>query len=672
MTDERPQTSKRKEKQKQKFKISEEQARRIVKCTLQYVDHGLGGFKACVRKIGNALYHDLEPKHESKNSLSSPLGGRYGSKLCDRNEELERAVEKAQELAQLRGKAATADFKTRLAECIKKYNIQPDDIYAVKEYGFITRKTSSRQKMTLRRPPNPQNDARSLASTILCVNNKGEFLTPYLITKGQKSSHFMSCAGVMLGSNPDAWADAYDFERWLEFFHSETRSSTAFRLRPWRLILVESHSSPISEKCFVMAIEERIIWFSYPKHKPDHIDPYSCGVLHYFDRRYAEWPTGRWETKEANGEEMSQGMEIKTNHLGPALKWFTTDIEREVELRKAWKKAEQAWSLTKVPNDSDAITIPVGSGEEWDGEDEYGFEEFGDQLQVKHEGSSSNPSTGANMVLRLQTLAELEFDLRTSRERLNHKLSPCRKLNHSSQIPLGRNLHRNLDLPPSRELLLGHKFNLRGQFHLGRDLLLGDKVHLGLKPPPSPKLLLNHEVSLSNQPRLGHNLPLGGEVHLDLELHPGLKLLPSHVFNLSSDFRLSREQALKLKPPLYRVFHISHESALGNDIPLSRKANLSSDRRLHQPSPLNRELQLIEVIHIGRGTFIRHQLLIKIKTNKFLEEGQTVGDLLEDEEEKIEGEVMISSRGKKDLQEAGMTLWNQLLCPLPVYATRHL
>ncbi|KAJ6024927.1 pogo transposable element [Penicillium herquei] len=197
------------------------------------------------------------------------------------------------------------------------------------------------------------------------------FLTPYLITKGKKSADFEKVSRVFLGSNPNGWADEFDFTKWYEYFETKTRGDSNRKSRPWRLLLVEGHKSPVTEKCFVRALKKRIIIFSYPRHKANQLDRFSCGVLDFLEKRFVEWLTPRWEERSTRGEEI---VEIESLDLAATVSWLTVagkgnsalKVERETEIRAAWVKCNQNWTLGGDLSISKEIKPTVVKAKKWD------------------------------------------------------------------------------------------------------------------------------------------------------------------------------------------------------------------------------------------------------------------------------------------------------------------
>ncbi|KAJ5718699.1 hypothetical protein N7488_004345 [Penicillium malachiteum] len=653
------------EKKHASCRLSQNQEKKVLEYCSQYLDCGHISLKGCAGRIGNALYH--KPKKRTKEGyLAGPLNKNWGANFCSRYPELKAAIDKGKKSARLSVKASAADFKVRLVKCIEKYNIQPDNMYAVEEWGLITTKYADRQKMTLHRPSNPDHEPRNLASTILCISRKGRFLTPYLITKGKKSADFEKKSRVWLGSNPNGWADEFDFAKWFQYFETKTRRHSNRKTRPWLLLLVEGHRSPITEQCFVRALKKRIIIFSYPRHKAGQLDPFCCGVLDYLERRFVEWLTPRWEERSTRGEEI---VEIESLDLAATVSWFTVagkddsalTVEREFEIRTAWAKCVQNWIRGGDLGPSKEIKPTVVKVEQGDKESDEDHAE----TESENEGPSDQPS--------IQNKTENAGSVRTQTTNSGPFQPTPVEFNYSRELPLSRKLHLDLKLSPSLRILLSRTFHLSNESRLGLKPLLGGEVHLGRQHLLGHKGVLNQSLTLGRELYLRKILSFDCKLHVNHKLLLSYKVLLSRIFDLSGKPRLGRELSLslkvhlnrklrfvrehpfKVKPPRSRMVHIDSKCPLSGNLSLDSKLHIGSEPRLRQTLPPNHEHSLTKVTHTDRTILIMiHHLQMIFQTKEVLSEG-TVGDQTKDEEERT-AEVVIHLSDEKITQDLYLDL----------------
>ncbi|KAJ5720342.1 uncharacterized protein N7483_008276 [Penicillium malachiteum] len=619
--------------------LSKKQEENVLKYCLQYLDCGHVSLKGCAGRIGNALYH--KPKKQSKLYRAKPLNKNWGSTFCSRCPELKIAIEKGQLSARLNVKASAADFKVRLAKCIEEYNIQPENMYAVKEWGFITTKYAEHQKMTLHRPSNPDHEPRNLTSTILCISRKGKFLTPYLINKGKKSAGFEKKSRVWLGSNPNGWADKFDFAKWYEYFESKTRGGSNRESRPWRLLLVEGHRSPVTEQCFVRALKRKIIIFSYPRHKDSQLDPFCCGVLDYLERRFVEWLSPRWEERSTRGEEI---VEIESLDLAATVSWLTVagkkdstlKVERETEIRTAWVKCNQNWIRGGDSSASKEIKSTVVKEEKWDkksiedhseGERTGLLNEFlihnktGDSSSIQTQTTKLGPSQPTPVdVICLDSGSDLPNDSAKSANR-GHKRSWSKAIRTTSEPQNGGRtgiqpkkhqsinqpqatckLHLDLKVSPTLELPLSCRFHLSGELRLGPKPLLSGEVHLDRQHPLSHNGVLNQGLPLDGELCLRKILSFDSKLHVNQKLLLSYKVILSRAFTLNGKSRLGRELALSLEVHLNRKLSLDREHPFKVQLPRSGTVHISSEFPFSSNPPLKSKF------HIGNEPGIRQTL----------------------------------------------------------------
>ncbi|KAJ6024924.1 hypothetical protein N7540_005721 [Penicillium herquei] len=295
-----------------------------------------------VTSLANAL-------HEHQNGKDNPAKdiGDWATEFRNKRPSLQKKIDDARDQSRKNKESVAKGWISMVRHLTKEYNIDPEDMYAVREIGYFTSKTTNRRSVTLVRPSHEKLAAlpkgRSMASAIHCFSGAGKILVPWVMIQAKESSTYMPISEIQVASNLTGWASIFEWKSWLhDCFEPETRKSPLESFR-WRLMLVNGYQTPFDESCFLFCREHKILCISYPRVCRQDLDPFHFRVFPNIEEKYRGWIDLRWKelikTEQANKAELRLeprtfcGFLSRISFAGPE----KDRVERRVEAENAWK-----------------------------------------------------------------------------------------------------------------------------------------------------------------------------------------------------------------------------------------------------------------------------------------------------------------------------------------------
>ncbi|KAJ5718701.1 hypothetical protein N7488_004347 [Penicillium malachiteum] len=295
-----------------------------------------------VSSLANALHeHD-----KGRNGPAEDIG-EWATEFRNQRPAFQKTRDDAQKQSRQEKEVVAKGWISMVRRLTKQYNIDPEDMYAVREIGYYTSKTSSRRAVTLVRPSHEKLAAlpkgRSMASAIHCFSGAGKILVPWVMTQEKEQIRYKTFGDIQYASNLTGWASISEWKLWLHnCFEPETRKSPLERSR-WRLMLVNGYQTPFDESCFLFCRERKILCISYPRLCRQDLDPFHFRVFPNIEDKYRRLIDLR--LKEFKKTEQSDSAELrldtrtfvaflsKISFAGPE----TEKAERRIEAENAWK-----------------------------------------------------------------------------------------------------------------------------------------------------------------------------------------------------------------------------------------------------------------------------------------------------------------------------------------------
>jgi hypothetical protein len=200
-----------------------------------------------------------------------------------------------------------------LKETVDTYEITPERTYNMDETGFMTGVITSSSKVVVeavvkepsaRRMPSKatitQPGNREWVTVIQAVGADGRVIDPFVIIKGQIITR--SFASNLLKALPAAeypyakvtysdngWTDASIAVQWLQGFIEQTAPPcNADGVMPYRLLIIDGHSSHTSLQFIQLAELHRVIVLCFPAHSTHLLQPLDVVCFAPLKKRYSQ------------------------------------------------------------------------------------------------------------------------------------------------------------------------------------------------------------------------------------------------------------------------------------------------------------------------------------------------------------------------------------------------
>ncbi|KAJ5720338.1 uncharacterized protein N7483_008272 [Penicillium malachiteum] len=289
-----------------------------------------------VTNLANALH-----EHEKGKDGSAEDIGEWATDFRNQRPEFQKRIDDARAQSRKDKETVAKGWISMVRRLTRKYHIDPEDMYAVREIGYFTSKSGNRRSVTLVRPSHEKLAAlqtgRSMASAIHCFSGAGKILVPWVMTQAKDPSPYVTISEIQVASNLTGWASIMEWKSWLhESFEPETRKPPRESSR-WRLMLVNGYQTPFDESCFLFCREHKILCISYPRTCRQDLDPFHVRVFPTIEEKYRRWIYLRWEQSKKAEVRLDtrtfSGILSKISFAGLE----TEKNERRVEAEKAWK-----------------------------------------------------------------------------------------------------------------------------------------------------------------------------------------------------------------------------------------------------------------------------------------------------------------------------------------------
>ena len=172
-----------------------------------------------------------------------------------------------------------SDFTAVLAE----YKIRQEDVWNFDEIGF---RIGCLRGRTVIVPADVKAiyladpDNRESITSLECVSAKGKSIESYIIVKGEVMKEKLFDNDIddntWLAVTPTGFTNDRNTFRWLEHFDRRTRENIRNR---WRLLVMDGHSSHLSDHFKYYCWTHRIIPFLLPSHSTHLLQPLDVGVF---------------------------------------------------------------------------------------------------------------------------------------------------------------------------------------------------------------------------------------------------------------------------------------------------------------------------------------------------------------------------------------------------------
>ncbi|KAJ5638800.1 hypothetical protein N7528_001190 [Penicillium herquei] len=295
-----------------------------------------------VTNLANAL-------HERENGTNGPTEDieKWAIEFRNQRPAFQKTREEAQKQSRQEKEVVAKGWISMVRRLTKQYNIDPEDMYAVREIGYYTSKAKNRRKVTLVRPSHEKLAAlpkgRSMASAIHCFSGAGKILVPWVMTQDKEQIRYKTFCDIQVASNLTGWAGISEWKLWLHnCFEPETRKSPLERSR-WRLMLVNGYQTPFDESCFLFCRQRKILCISYPRTCREDLDPFHFRVFPSIEDKYQRWISLRFEEFKKTEQSDNAELRLETRTFVAFLSKIsfagseTEKYERKLEAEKTWK-----------------------------------------------------------------------------------------------------------------------------------------------------------------------------------------------------------------------------------------------------------------------------------------------------------------------------------------------
>lgn len=277
---------------------------------ISYVEYlfqlGTPATKVQVNQMASYLVQRRAAKREGV-SMEKIAEGPYKNGLWVGQEWAKRFVKRTPELANklarsLESKRAVqtteaiaSDFLKKLTRLMKKYTIDPDNLWNFDETGYaVGGGLSTRSRVIV--PAHLKvifkvgADNREWVSVIEGISATGNYLKPYFIFKGKNTLRRFAPVmnklypkGWNYGFSENGWTDSKHAVEWLERFEAQSRPKDTTQ---WRLLICDGHSSHTQGVFIIYCHRYKIIILYLPPHSSHYLQPLDVGVFSGAKKRY--------------------------------------------------------------------------------------------------------------------------------------------------------------------------------------------------------------------------------------------------------------------------------------------------------------------------------------------------------------------------------------------------